>query len=138
MPPSSPPNFRQQYDLAVPRPRSEYLSIEAMVDNLSSHLRYTAQHARQAFDFIRGIKKPTEFSFVIKVSDLDENLLLNIDDLTEEWQGYVFTQAVIRLFEDVYFKHHFNPAYNFTRNSYSWSSFLLCSCDCLIPDVELT
>jgi hypothetical protein len=108
-----------------------------MVDDLSSHLRHSHQHARQVFDFIRGFKKPAEFNFIIRVSDLGENLLQNIDDLTEEWQGYVFTQAVARLFEDVYFKHHFNPAYNSTRNNYSWSSFLLCGCDCLFPDVEL-
>jgi hypothetical protein len=49
---------------------------------------------------IIGALKPTP-SFVISLSDLTPKLIKEISDLDNESRGYVFLQAVGRIFEDI-------------------------------------
>ena len=73
--------------------------------------------------------------FVIDLSDLSSGLLMELLELRKQTKRDVIMQGVKWLIEDAYFRFHYNPVCNYTKEDRAWSSILLCGC--LIPKVRL-
>jgi hypothetical protein len=114
--------------------RALLVTREAAVDDLEIGLADLSKYKNQVEEFVCGTKKPDATKFIVELSDLSLKLQKELSTFPEADQKYILLQAVTRLFENIYFLRYYNPRYNYTKNGFSWSSFLMYGC--CIPEVE--